>query len=94
MKKAKKNETRMCLRAWIKTWIAKWMTVIEFCHDCGVEQPLVWWADDQAWSEVTGEKLDNDMAGILCPECFDRRAKTKGIAFRWKPEIEYRFNPK
>lgn len=80
------------LICWLKTRLARWTTVIEFCHDCGVRQPLVWWADNSLWSEVTGAKpVDGDnMPGILCPNCFDRRADKMGLLLFWRPEIENR----
>lgn len=40
---------------------------------------MVWGAPDHIWHEVTslGEK------GLLCPLCFDRMAKAKGIVVAW-----------
>lgn len=58
--------------------------LIEFCHDCGVRQPLVWWADDALYREVCGGK------GVLCPECFNERAHQLRILLMWTPAIEMR----
>ena len=43
---------------------------VEFCRDCGVQQSIVWHADDAAWVKVIG-------GGVVCPPCFDARAKGK-----------------
>ena len=67
-----------CLLARIKSFLARHMLVIEFCDDCGIEQPLVWWCEDDAvWREVANG------AGTLCPECFDKRATKLGFFIRW-----------
>ena len=62
--------------------------LIEYCEGCGVRQPLVWWSNNALWADVTGEETPagDNASGILCPECFDRRAATRGIALRWHPE--------
>src|SRR5688572_28337786 len=73
------------LRLGIKKIALRWGGLIEYCHDCGLRQPLVWWADNELWSELMDEKLSNDMAGVVCPKCFDRRAWNKGIMLRWIP---------
>lgn len=54
--------------------------LIEFCEDCGREQPLVWWADDDLWLSLVGQH-----SGAICPECFSRRADAKGLILTWKP---------
>jgi hypothetical protein len=71
----------MRILAWIKKQLVKIVLLTEFCHDCGVEQPLVWWcSSDDLWREVTGYTKGN---GILCPKCFDKRAEKKKISIRW-----------
>jgi hypothetical protein len=65
--------------------------MIEFCHDCGIEQPLVWSAPDWVWREVM-ERTDG--GGVVCPRCFDARARAKGMVLYWKPTVEYRFEVK
>ena len=67
----------MGLRARFKTWLARRMLIIEFCHDCGRKQPLIWSADDDLWAAVS------DGIGVLCPACFDKRAVRKQILIRW-----------
>lgn len=57
--------------------------LIEFCHTCGVRQPLVWHAADNLWVEVSDK-------GVLCPKCFDKRADRLGILLMWTPAIEMR----
>jgi hypothetical protein len=75
----------MRLRVRFKRWIARHRLIAEFCHDCGVQQPLVWTADDDLWVEVSGE---GDGGGVLCPECFDKRAIALGYFLRWVPQVE------
>jgi hypothetical protein len=59
--------------------------LIEYCDDCGIRQPLVWWCNDkQLWSEITGG------VGTHCPKCFDARAAKLGIHLRWYPLEEIR----
>lgn len=72
-------------RRLFKTVFARWFTVIEFCHDCGVRQPVVWTADDELWCDVANEP---EGGGVLCPACFDRRAQEKCIFLRWIPKPE------
>jgi hypothetical protein len=54
----------------------------------------VWTAENELWSEVMGLPLELNMPGCVCPTCFDKRCVAKGIAVRWKPEVDYRFDPK
>lgn len=57
--------------------------LIEYCEDCGMRQPIVWWSDDDLWQKVAGA------TNVLCPECFDRRAQRLGLGIRWFPQVEY-----
>lgn len=66
-----------------KRWLARHRTIVEFCKDCGVEQPVVWTAPDGLWVEIWG-----NAGGILCPTCFDRRAERLGYFLRWVPQVE------
>lgn len=69
-------------RVRFKEWAAKHFRVIEFCHDCGRRQPLIWTAHDDVWARfATGQKP-------LCPECFDARAVAAGVLVRWIPTID------
>lgn len=78
---------RMCLLAWLKTLLAKVMLVDEFCHRCGVTQPLVWWCESpQMWTEITGCHEN----GILCPKCFDDMAKDRKLLLKWYPRVDWR----
>ena len=73
----------------VKRLLAKVTLVIEFCHDCGVRQPVVWTATDGLWAEVMGGP-----SGVVCPACFDKRAEAKGLMLRWEPTLERRrFQP-
>lgn len=78
--------------SWFKSHWCRWTTITEYCHDCGVEQPLVWWAPNELWAEVMDETqvgIEN-MPGVVCPKCFDRRADAKGLMLRWHPTIYHR----
>ena len=56
--------------------------MVEFCHDCGKRQPLVWWARDDLWEQVSGGK------GVLCPRCFSEQAYSVGLFLYWIPVTE------
>ena len=66
--------------------------LVEYCEDCGRRTPLVWWSPNDLWEEMTGEATpDGDNApGILCPECFDRKASARGVILQWHPTIAHR----
>lgn len=66
-----------------KRWLARRTLIIEFCKYCGRRQPLVWTADDALWESIWGSA-----GGVLCPECFTRRADAMGLSLRWIPRIE------
>ena len=78
--------------AWIKSILCRYMTIIEYCHDCGIRQPLVWMAPNELWSEVMDETpvQGDNMPGVCCPRCFNRRAEEKGIVILWQPVIDFR----
>lgn len=77
---------------WRVRLAAKWLVLragwgaalIEYCDDCGREQPLVWWSEDPLWTHVTGIR---DGGGVYCPECFDRRADALGLLLQWRPTV-------
>lgn len=73
----------MRLLARIKRMLAKVVMVIEFCHECGIQQPIVWTADDVLWAEIMGGP-----AGVLCPSCFSRKCEQRGMFLRWRPTVE------
>lgn len=66
--------------------------LVEYCEDCGIQQPLVWWSDNDLWEELTGYETPagDNATGIICPRCFDARAERAGILLRWYPAIEHR----
>lgn len=79
------------LRRTVKGIACRYMTIIESCDDCGRHQPLVWTASDVLWGEVTDKQSTlTDGGGVLCPECFNRRAGAKYLMIRWVPVLEYR----
>lgn len=80
------------LRIAFRSWLARHRLVIEFCDECGRTQPLVWTAPNALWASVTDRPTDTDMGGVLCPECFDRRAVAQGRFLRWVPVEERAMN--
>jgi len=69
-----------------------WLTLVcghicEACQECG-RAYLLWWAPDDLYATVTGlEKRGGSYSpGLFCLDCFDRKARRKGIHLRWKPE--------
>lgn len=72
-------------RVALKQAIARIAMIVEFCRDCGRAQPLVWVTTDALWTEVTGQ---TDGGGVLCPECFDRRARSQDRLLYWIPREE------
>lgn len=70
----------------VKSLLCRLFVLTEFCHRCGKTQPVIWWAEDWLWAEVTGNE------GIWCPNCFDAEGRRKGISVRWRPDFEYRFD--
>ena len=79
------------LVVWTKTFACHFMVIVEFCDDCGRRQPLVWTSSDALWTETTGKQsVLTDGGGVLCPECFDKKARANGLMLRWVPVIEYR----
>jgi len=69
--------------------------LIEYCEDCGVRQPHVWWSPNDLWAELTGygTPTGDNAAGILCPRCFDLRASRRGIILQWHPSVAQRLLP-
>lgn len=71
-----------------KRFLARHTALIEFCHDCGVEQPVVWTAPDRLWKLVMGGP-----SGVVCPACFDSRCRALGVSLRWRPDVEWYADP-
>lgn len=59
-------------------WIGFGAWLTEYCRVCGRIQPLVWRAPEGLWREINGAAH-----GILCPECFDWRARATGHLLNW-----------
>lgn len=52
-----------------------------YCHKCGGHNPI-WSADNELFNKVNGSGN-----GIMCPVCFDKMAREKGIEpFYWATE--------
>jgi hypothetical protein len=45
-----------------------------FCVECGKEN-ITWYADNDLWNKVMP-----DDGGILCPQCFAKKAEVKGLS--------------
>ncbi len=75
----------MIFLARIKSLLKRFTTVVEFCRDCGIRQPIVWHAIDALWLEIWGSP-----AGVLCPTCFNKRCVARGISLYWYPVVEHR----
>ena len=56
----------------------------ERCNDCGGRYDrTIWTAPDWLWQLLVGHP-----GGLLCPGCFDDRAKARGMFLRWVPQHE------
>lgn len=53
----------------------------ERCQDCGRDHVL-WHAENDLYRHVHGSS-----SGLLCPGCFDRQAREKGLVLDWRPVI-------
>ena len=53
----------------------------ERCQDCGCDYVL-WEADCDLYERVHGGP-----GGLLCPRCFSRQAREKGLRLIWRPEL-------
>ncbi len=80
------------ITAFLRTlWITLWRGHIgETCQECG-RPYLSWRAEHGVYESVTGLKRypSGEWApGLFCLNCFDRKARERGITIRWKPEIQ------
>lgn len=62
----------------------------EICNECGGAVDLVWWChDDLLWEVVTGKIKPvgsrESAGGILCIQCFDRKAREVCPWIEWAP---------
>jgi len=53
----------------------------EDCMECGSRYRL-WWSPQPLWNE-----LMPSTGGLLCLDCFDAKAKAKGILVHWSPIV-------
>jgi hypothetical protein len=62
----------------------------EACQECGRPYPL-WTADHGLYERVTGNARRANgewAAGLFCLDCFDHKARERGITLRWRPEAD------
>ena len=52
----------------------------ELCRNCNHRYLTIWRAPDDLWKKVTSIQ---DESGLLCPKCFDKLARDKGIDLYW-----------
>ena len=64
-------------------WVGLGSYLHEYCKVCGRRQPLVWQAPNDPGLSVIGRER-----GVLCPECFSRRAAAMGYWLMWSPDSE------
>lgn len=72
----------------------------EMCQDCGgrvMPHTDSWWhTDDELWIEVVEpEHIEEGRerrigGGVLCPPCFTKRARAKGIHVFWHARLDWR----
>lgn len=81
-----RRNSKLPLSHWLRLFIKNAICMagyghrlIEYCQICGRKQPVVWRSDDALWLKIVGGK-----GGVLCPECFDRRATSLGYIVEWK----------
>lgn len=58
----------------------------EICLDCGRRMPLIWWSPTPLWAEL----ITTSGGGLLCPRCYDERARAAGIRLMWTPMVSGR----
>ena len=56
------------------------------CMDCGTENNPVWFIESIFWNKVM---KDVKGSGILCPQCFIKRAEKKFRTTGWKISPEF-----
>jgi hypothetical protein len=55
----------------------------ETCDDCGLRYDrFLWFAPTELWTH-----LHPRYGGCLCPGCFDKRARDKGLLLQWAPQV-------
>jgi len=53
------------------------------CGDCETTNNPVWYTDSALWNDVMGGHASEEASGILCPQCFMRRAENKYLITGW-----------
>ena len=53
----------------------------ELCMKCNKRYSTVWKTPDGLWEKVVG--FTNE-SGLMCPNCFDKLAKSRGIYLYWE----------
>lgn len=56
--------------------------ISETCQECGRRHHLLWHSPQPLWDELIGRP-----GGILCPRCFDAKARATGIWTLWTPMV-------
>ena len=54
----------------------------EHCQACGRHYLTAWEAPDELWRRIVGK----GGAGLLCPMCFDRLCRERGILLHWQAD--------
>jgi hypothetical protein len=74
-------------RRWAGLARSMWYTIArlhhgELCQECGRRYGLIWWAPQPLWDALmpTG-------GGLLCPACFNKKAKKAGFRLNWTPMV-------
>lgn len=63
------------------------------CQDCGIEENIVWFTDNIFWNSIMRDnKVANEnCSGILCVNCFVKRAEKKFKVRGWKLTPEWKW---
>lgn len=82
-----------CHRRYVALLRALWHTVArrwgsELCEECGGRNQFIWWSPQPLWNELH----DDRYSGLLCPRCFDAKARAAGIMVNWTPMVVGRRN--
>jgi len=56
----------------------------EHCQDCERPYAMIWEAPNDLWRELVGP----NGAGLLCPDCFDKRAAAAGKKLSWRCVVD------
>lgn len=56
---------------------------METCKICEKQYLAIWRCPDELWAKVLRTSIRNGLI-LICPECFNRMAKEKGIELYWE----------